>query len=81
MVKKNEKGQLWSGPFWLSKEDYMSGNKELKQNCRAYIKSFPFTPKTFTIDVIDEEVAKDDWEMYIKDANQLKEVYEYYDKY
>lgn len=46
---------------------------------RQYIKSFPFTPKTFYIDVIEKEVAKDDWEFSIKDKEQLFAVKDYYD--
>ena len=38
----------------------------------------PFTPKTFIIDVIEKEIAPDDWEFHIKDESQLKEVFEYY---
>ena len=45
-----------------------------------YIKSFPFIPKTFYIDVIEREVSKDDWEYSIKDPNQLNEVWNYYEK-
>jgi len=55
-----------------------------------YIKEFPFTPKTFYIDVIDsrwktkEEKEKglygDWWTHTIKDEKQLDEVFEYYDK-
>ena len=56
------------------------GNGELMVSPRGYIKSFPFTPKTFYIDVIEEEVAKDGWEMYVKDISQLDEVWAYYDK-
>lgn len=48
---------------------------------RQYVKSFPFTPKTFYIDVIEKEVKKDDWELYVKDERQLKKVFKYYDKY
>jgi hypothetical protein len=44
------------------------------------IKGFPFVPKTFYIDVIEEEVEKDDWVMYCKDKSQLDEVWEYYKK-
>jgi len=47
---------------------------------KMYIKSIPFEPKTFYIDVIDEEVEHDDWEMYVKYPKQLEEVYKYYDK-
>lgn len=55
-----------------------------------YIKSFPFTPKTFYVDVIDyrwkdkdEKVADPDgdwWTHSVRDEQQLKEVFEYYDK-
>ena len=58
---------------------------------RQYIKSFPFKPKTFYIDVIDyrwkdkEETIEDpdgDWWTHIlKDTDQLREVFEYYDKF
>lgn len=54
------------------------------------IKTFPFTPKTFYIDVIDhrwkdkEETTPDAnggwWTHSIKDETQLEEVFEYYDK-
>jgi hypothetical protein len=47
---------------------------------RGHIKSFPFTPKTFYIDVRDVEIAKDDWESFIVDPSQLEEVWKYYDK-
>ena len=80
IVKRTESGSCWSGMFWMSKEDYLTGNKDLMVGKKGYIKSFPFTPKTFYIDVIEEEVAKDDWEMYLKDPKQLEEVYKYYDK-
>lgn len=55
-----------------------------------YIKKFPFEPKTFYIDVIDhiwtdrEEIAPDEnvdwWAHSIKDPEQLKEVFKYYDQ-
>lgn len=55
-----------------------------------YIKAFPFTPKTFYVDVIDHrfndkeekqlDVNGDWWTHSIKDETQLKEVFEYYDK-
>jgi hypothetical protein len=46
---------------------------------RQYIKAFPFTPKTFYIDVILAEVAKD-WDSKIKDDKQLAKAFKYYDK-
>ena len=58
-----------------------------------FIKDFPFTPKTFYIDVIDYRYDKDKktgkltpnpegdwWEHKIKDEKQLEEVFEYYDR-
>ena len=54
------------------------------------IKEFPFAPKTFYVDVIDHrwkdkeekqpDVDGDWWTHSIKDENQLKDVFEYYDK-
>ena len=55
-----------------------------------YIKGFPFTPKTFYVDVIDhrwadkEEKTPDEsgdwWTHSIKYEKQLNEVFKYYDK-
>ena len=80
IVKKTQSGSCWSGSFWLSKEDYLTGDKSKMIRCSHFVKSFPFEPKTFYIDVIEEEVAKDDWEMYLKDPKQLVKVWKYYDK-
>jgi len=80
IVKRCENGTCWSGPLWLSKEDYLTGNKDLRIYSSQEIKGFPFTPKTFYIDVIEEEVAPDDWEMWVKDPKQLEEVWGYYKK-
>jgi hypothetical protein len=72
---KTQTGSTWSGNAFMSETD------RRKITSRQYIKSFPFTPKTFVIDVIEKEVKKDDWEFYIKDPEQLKEVFEYYDAF
>lgn len=80
IVKRTENGTTWSGSFWLSKEDYLQGKTERKIRNTQKIKNFPFKPKTFFIDVIEEEVAKDDWEMYVIDPKQLEKVWEYYEK-
>jgi len=56
--------------------------KDAVGNCyasRQFIK-LPFTPKTFYIDVIDTEVAPDDWEACVKDVSQLNEVWNHYEK-
>lgn len=78
IIKKTERGSCWSGSFWLSKKDYLTGDRNLMIRSSQLIRGFPFTPKTFYIDVIEEEVAPDDWEMFLKDPKQLEEVYEYY---
>jgi len=78
IVKRTQNDSSWSGSFWLNKKDYLSGNKDLMISNAQYVKEFPFTPKTFYIDVIEEEVAPDDWEMYLKDKSQLDEVFKYY---
>lgn len=81
IVKRDQKGICWSGTAWLSEEDYKSGDRSKMVGKRGYIKSFPFTPKTFYIDVKDVEVDKDDWESFVVDPSQIEEVWEYYDKY
>ena len=45
---------------------------------KCYIKDFSNLP-TITIDVIENEIIKDNWEMYIKDESQLDELAKYYD--
>jgi hypothetical protein len=80
IVKRNQKGVCWSGMAWLSEEDYRAGDRSKMIGRRVYVKSFPFTPKTFYIDVKDVEVAPDDWESFVVDPTQLEEVWQYYDK-
>lgn len=79
MIKECPDGRRWHGSFWKSEEDYLSGDESLRMSPRCYIKSFPFTPKTFYINVIEKEVEKNDWEMWMVDPKQLDEVSEYYD--
>ena len=79
VIKRDQRGVTWSGMAWLSEEDYKSCNRSKMVGKKGYIKSFPFTPKTFYIDVKDVEVAKDDWESFVVDPSQLDEVREYYD--
>ena len=63
---KTQTGSTWHG---TTKEGITS---------RQFIKSFPFKPKTFFVDVIETEISKGNWEFEIKDKAQLKEVSEYY---
>lgn len=58
-----------------------AGKTKCGTTSRQYIKSFPFTPKTFTIDVIEHEVKPYDWEFQVKNPNDLDKVWEYYDKF
>jgi hypothetical protein len=81
IVKRDQNGTCWSGFAWLSEEDYKTGDRSKMVGKKGYIKSFPFTPKTFYIDVRDVEVAKDDWESFVVDPSQLDEIKEYYDLY
>jgi len=80
IIKRDQNGSCWSGMAWLNEEDYKSGDRSKMVGKRGYVKSFPFVPKTFYIDVKDVEVAKDDWESFVVDPSQLEEVWEYYDK-
>ena len=64
---KTQKGTTWHG---TTKEGIKS---------RQFIKSFPFKPKTFIIDVIETEISKDNWELKIKNMSDLNEVRTYYD--
>ena len=80
IVKRDQNGTCWSGFAWLSEEDYKTGDRSKMVGKKGYIKSFPFTPKTFYIDCKDVEVAKDDWESFVVDPSQLNEIWEYYDR-
>jgi len=80
LIKRDQNGTCWSGMAWLSEEDYKTGDRSKMVGKKGYVKSFPFTPKTFYIDVKDVEVAKDDWESFVIDPSQLDDVWKYYDK-
>lgn len=88
---KNSKGQAWylDAIVWKDQGGLgTSGSAFLRDGSvltpfysRQLVKSFPFTPKTFYIDVIREDNGPNDFEVYIKDPKQLKRVFKYYDKY
>ena len=71
IVWKNQSGITYTGSAKTSKGWRIFSKQTIK---------IPFIPKTFYVDVIDYEIAKDDWESYIADENQLKEVWQYYEK-
>ena len=79
IVKRDQRGVCWSGFAWLNEEDYKSGDRNKMVGKRGFVKSFPFIPKTFYIDVKDSEVAKDDFESFVVDQSQLAEAWKYYD--
>ena len=71
IVWKNQRGSTYTGDVFNSKREKIYSRQTIK---------VPFTPKTFYIDVVDYEIAPDDWEAFIKDESQLKEVWQYYEK-
>lgn len=74
--QKNGRPYYLDAIVWKSQNGCTFTGKVEDISSRQYIKSFPFTDKTFYIDVIESEN-----ETKIKDRNQLKPVFEYYDKY
>lgn len=70
IIWKTQNGTTWGGTAKLKDGTTIRS--------RQFIKSFPFEPKTFYIDVIETEIKKDDWEFTLKDEEQLTEVFEYY---
>lgn len=73
IIWKDERGMTWGGMAFMPDGSKIYG--------RQYVKSFPFTPKTFYIDIISKEVKPEDWEFYVKDEKQLKRVFKYYNRY
>jgi hypothetical protein len=78
IIKRTPNGGTWSGPLYLTREDAINNTNMIRSS--QEIKGFPFTSKTFYIDVLEEEIEKDDWIMWCKDPSQLDEVWEYYKK-
>jgi|SaaInlStandDraft_3_1057020.scaffolds.fasta_scaffold51016_1 hypothetical protein len=84
IVFKGQNGSCFTGNGSTTTRD----GKTLSS--RQFIKSFPFKPKSFYIDVIETEwadktetVKKEGggwWTSIVKDERQLEEVWEYYDK-
>ena len=68
-VKRTPNGNCWSGRLNL---------KDGRSIGYCYIKDFSNMP-TITIDVLEKEIVKDNWEMWIDDDTQLEELAKYYD--
>ena len=81
IIWRTEKGTTWCGGARLSSPYQKAGTEPQIVRSVQYIKAFPFTPKKFVIDVIEEEVAKDDWVFHVKNPDDLKAVWEVYDDY
>lgn len=76
VVKRCPNGTTCTGPLYPTREDAINDTNQIK----VKIKNFPFTAKTFYIDVIEEEIEKDGWIMWVKDEKQLEELFNYYEK-
>lgn len=68
-VKKTPNGHCWSGTLSL---------KDGRNISRCYIKD-PSNMPTITIAVLEKEVSKGDWLMWVEDEAQLDELAKYYD--
>jgi len=68
-VKKTLNGSCLSGCLTL---------KDGRNIGKCYIKDFSKMP-TLTINVLEKEIKKDDWEMWIEDESQLEDLAKYYD--
>lgn len=80
-VFKDKDGQAYyiDAITWKTQNDTSWSGRADGISSAQNIKSFPFMPKRFVIDVIEEEVAKDDWELHIKNKKDLDKVWEVYD--
>ena len=67
IIWKDNEGYTYSGGAFLNEEKMLS---------RQFIKSFPFIPKTFYIDVVEIN-----GERHVKSPSQLDKVFRYYEKY
>jgi hypothetical protein len=76
IIKRCLNGTTWNGPLYLTREDAIKNVNQIK----VEVKEFPFTPKTFYIDVLEEEIEKHDWIMWVAYPPQLDEAFEYYKK-
>jgi len=97
VFKKDDKAYYLDAITWQVQDDYDTFSGSVNGiSSRQYIKSFPFTPKTFYIDVVredwnDEKHNNGEWDKVefgpgpmayqIKDKKQLEQVFEYYDKF
>jgi len=79
ITKRLPNGSCWCGPLFMTKKDALEGNVESCITSAAYVKTWPFVPKTFYINVEEYEITKDDFVMYPVNPDQFEEVLQYYD--
>lgn len=75
---KNGEAYYMNAIIWRSEDGLTYNGITGGINSRQYIKSFPFTPKTFYIDVIKTEISKENFDFEIKDMSQLDIALEHY---
>lgn len=73
IIWKDQKGYAFNGGALLKNGD--------KMRSPQYVKRWPFTPKTFYIDVIRKEIAPGDFECTVKNEKQLARVFKHYDRF
>ena len=70
----NVDGLVWVTPNGVTFTGRVDGIRSGQR-----IKAFPFTPKTFYVDVLEVETAPGECEFHVKDRAQLEAVAAYYD--
>ena len=68
-VKRTPNGNKWCGRLHL---------KDGRSVGRCYIKDFSSMP-TIVIDVLEKEVEKDNWDIWVEDESQLEALAKYYE--
>lgn len=74
IIWKDQFGRTFTGRVFAEK------GSATQIHSSQYVKSFPFTPKTFYVDVISYETKPEWWEHYVKYPNQLVKVFTYYNQ-
>src|SRR5574337_216118 len=72
IIWKTQKDVTWSGIAYYHGKPYSS---------KQYIKSFPFIPKTFIVNVQEMDLGHGNWDLQISDMDELNKVFKYYDEY
>lgn len=77
IVFSDNTGTPWTGWVWLDKEAAI--NKDLSKKINSYqrIKGFPFTPKSFFVNVSNVEVG-DEIQVFVTNPESLYDVWDYY---